>query len=667
MKGSRQVVAPRGREKRGTGGAKPAARRAAERRDSRSSATLRAAAAVVLAGLVVWAYATSFDGVFVFDDRPGIQENLSIRSWATAFHPPSTSPLSSRPVTNLTFAVNYALGDSLAGYHAVNLLIHLGSVFLAFGVIRRTLLSTALAGRFGDRATPIAFAGALLWGVHPLTTGAVVYLVQRVESLMGFFYLLTLYCAIRAGTQGSSRLWAVAAVAASALGMASKEVMLTSPVMVWLWHVVFERALWAPWADRARRWLYLALCATWLVLAILIGPGTQAVTALKGASDAAAAGATWTPWTYLLTQAGVIVHYLRLAVVPAPLVLDYYGWPPAATPLDVLPQLLLVGGLIAATVVALSRRNALGFAGAWSFGILAPTSSLLPIPTEIAAEHRMYLPLVAVAAVVAAGAYVAAAALTRPTARRGTAVAVVTAAVALSLVLGSVTRARARLYASEGGLWQDTVSKRPDNARARVNYGISLISESRLAEAEDQMRRALPLRADVETRAQINLQLGAALCAQGRCADGIAFVEEALRLDPDLDDADPVLGQVYSEVGNLAKSLFYLRRAADRTPQNVAVLTRLAWLLATAAPEHRDGAAALAYAERAAALTARQDPAVLEALAAALAGQRRLPEAAQTLHEAAAAAERRGEPAAAASLRRQADVYRRAAEAGRVP
>lgn len=627
---------------------------------------LRVAAVAVLAGAVVWAYATSFDGVFVFDDRPGIQENLSIRSWATAFHPPSTSPLSSRPVANLTFAANYALGDSLAGYHAVNLLIHLGSVFLVFGVIRRTLLSTALAGRFGDRATPIAFAGALLWGVHPLTTGAVVYLVQRVESLMGFFYLLTLYCAIRVGAPGSSRLWIVAAAVASALGMGSKEVMLTSPVMVWLWHVVFERAPWAPWADRARRWLYLALCSTWLVLAILIGPGTQAVTALKGASDAAAAGATWTPWTYLLTQAGVIVHYLRLAVVPAPLVLDYYGWPPAASPLDVLPQLLLVGGLIAATVVALSRRSALGFVGAWFFAILAPTSSLLPIPTEIAAEHRMYLPLIAVAAVVVVGAH-AAASLFRPSARRGTAVAVVTAAVAVSLVLASETRARARVYASEGGLWQDTVSKRPDNARARVNYGISLISEGRLAEAEDQMRRALPLRADLETRAQMNLQLGAAMCAQGRCAEGISFVEEALRLDPDLDDADPVLGQVYSEVGNMAKALFYLRRAADRTPQNVAVLTRLAWLLATAAPEYRDGATALKYAERAAALTARQDPAGLEALAAALAERRRLPEAAQTMLEAAAAAERRGESDAAESLRRQADVYRRAAEAGRVP
>ena len=181
------------------------------------------------------------------------------------------------------------------------------------------------------------------------------------------------------------------------------------------------------------------------------------------------------------------------------------------------------------------------------------------------------------------------------------------------------------------------------------------------------MRRALPLRADVETRAQINLQLGAAMCAQGRCAEGISFVDEALRLDPDLDDADPVLGQVYSEVGNMAKSLFYLRRAAARDPRNIAVLTRLAWLLATTAPEFRDGTAALGFARQAVALTDRRDPATLQALAAALAEQRRLPEAAQAMLDAAHAAEVRGESAAAVSLRQQADVYRRAAEPDRVP
>ena len=47
------------------------------------------------------------------------------------------------------------------------------------------------------RATLLAFAVALLWTVHPLQTEAVTYIVQRTESLMGLFYLLTLYCFIR--------------------------------------------------------------------------------------------------------------------------------------------------------------------------------------------------------------------------------------------------------------------------------------------------------------------------------------------------------------------------------------------------------------------------------------------------------------------------------------
>src|SRR3989475_12848490 len=104
------------------------------------------------------------------------------------------------------------------------------------------------------------------------------------------------------------------------------------------------------------------------------------------------------PWpTYLRTQAGVVAHYLRLAIVPSSLVLDY-EWPAAQSIADVAPQAVMVLALIAVTIWALVRRMPIGFAGAWFFGILAPTSSIIPIVTEIAAEHRMYLPLAAVIA-----------------------------------------------------------------------------------------------------------------------------------------------------------------------------------------------------------------------------------------------------------------------------
>src|SRR5438552_3486703 len=85
-----------------------------------------------------------------------------------------------------------------------------------------------------------------------------------------------------------------------------------------------------------------------------------------------------TPVAYALTQPGVIVHYLRLALWPDPLCLDY-GWPLATSARAIAPPLVLIGALLAATIASFRRRPELGFVGAWFFLLLAPTSSVIPV------------------------------------------------------------------------------------------------------------------------------------------------------------------------------------------------------------------------------------------------------------------------------------------------
>ena len=175
-----------------------------------------------------------------------------------------------------------------------------------------------------------------------------------------------------------------AAVASCALGMATKETMVSAPLVVAVWYYVFTDGLRTRWRRVA------SLAATWLVLAVLVaGEG-------RGPSVDVAGG---TMWRYLLTQAAVIVHYLRLSVVPSPLVF-LYTWPLTTTIASVAPQIVVVTALVAATIVALVRRHPLAFPAACFFLILAPTSSVLPIVTEVAAEHRMYLPLASVISMV---------------------------------------------------------------------------------------------------------------------------------------------------------------------------------------------------------------------------------------------------------------------------
>ena len=217
----------------------------------------------------VAAYHNSFAGPCVFDDVPWIVENPSIRSLWPIGHllaPQSARDVGGRPVVSLTLAVNYALGGTdVWGYHAVNLAIHILAAWTLLGVTRRTLLSPRLQERFGSAATPLALMVAILWTVHPLQTEAVTYLIQRTEALVGLLYLLTLYCVIRGATSSRATRWYSAAVAASLLGMATKELMATAPVIVLLYDRTFLAGSFRE-ALRRRYGLYLALAATWGVV-----------------------------------------------------------------------------------------------------------------------------------------------------------------------------------------------------------------------------------------------------------------------------------------------------------------------------------------------------------------------------------------------------------------
>jgi hypothetical protein len=151
---------------------------------------------IALAALA--AYHNSFAGPFIFDDSPMIADNATIRGFKSALSPPPDLGVGGRPLFNLTFALNYALGGTnVWGYHAFNLLVHILTGLALFGIVRRTLSGPVLGKRYGTMSLPLALAIAVIWVVHPLQTEAVTYISQRAESLAGLFYLLTLYCFIR--------------------------------------------------------------------------------------------------------------------------------------------------------------------------------------------------------------------------------------------------------------------------------------------------------------------------------------------------------------------------------------------------------------------------------------------------------------------------------------
>jgi tetratricopeptide (TPR) repeat protein len=410
---------------------------------------------VLFAGAI--AYSNSFQGPFIFDDNLAIVDNPQVRS-LDPFRFPSTiaTTISGRPILIFSFAVNYAIaGLHREIYHITNLLIHLACALFLYGIVRQTLLSPKVSDKQSASNAPILAALiALLWVVHPLTTQSVTFIVQRAESLAGLFLLATLYCTIR--LTGGSRWWGVLAVITCACGMATKEIVAAAPILALLYDRTFvtgslKDAL-------ARRWkFYLALAATWLLILYSLHTG------LRGTMVGFNLGIS--PLDYARTELNVIARYLRLAFCPTDLTLDYADWPVAVHWSDVSWEGWLVLAVAIFFAFCLYWRPWLGFLGAWFFLILAPTSSVLPIKQEAAAEQRMYLPLAAVICLVVISLSILV--QNRRILRQLSVLAACAAAVAFT----SLTLARNQQYSDAVTIWTDTVAKRPNDSRARYNLG----------------------------------------------------------------------------------------------------------------------------------------------------------------------------------------------------
>lgn len=544
----------------------PAELRAAKGGAARRGAAWPFALLVVAAGLLV--YANSFPGAFIFDDLDAIVLNTSIQKlWAVAdvLNPPAQKPVAGRPVLNLTFAINYAFGKlDPRGYHAVNLAIHLVAGLLLFGVVRRVLLGERCRGPCGSRAGVLAGVIALLWVVHPLQTESVTYVVQRAEALVGLFYLLTLYAVVR-GTQAdrrARRLWFVGAVGACGLGMATKENMATAPIVAML----LDRAVFAGSLGDVlrRRWpVYVGLAATWLILAGLMAAGPRS-------ESAGFSLAGMTTWDYAKSQPLVILQYLRLALWPHPLCLDY-DWPIVRSwSAIVIPVVVLITAALAG-LWTWRRWPGVGFLAVGFFISLAPTSSFVPLK-DLAFEHRMYLPLATVVALlvllgdrlldcVSARAAV-------PAARAGW---IKLAAVLVVVgVWGGLTIRRNTDYRSAERMWSDVVAKRPENARALASLGVACAMAGRHQEALDAYERAL--RVDPR-QPSAKANIGRAFSKLGRYEESVAAYREALEQNPGDTQVRYSLGIVLERMNRIGEALDCYRDVCRREPGHM-----LAWL-----------------------------------------------------------------------------------------
>jgi Flp pilus assembly protein TadD len=571
----------------------------------------------VIVAVGAGAYHNSLAGPFIFDDIHAIVEDPNIRQpfqrWQAILE-------TVRPVVTWTLAANYWWGMlEVRGYHVVNLAIHIAAALVLYGLVRRTLLLEHCAAalpqyssnrerseprkpgqaRSAASASCLALAVSLLWVVHSIQTESVTYVIQRAESLMGLFYLLTLYCILRGHQSDRPARWNTLAVVSCALGMGTKEVMVTAPILTLLYDRVFLAGSWHEIVRR--RWrLYVALAATWVILIVPLRMafGPDVSNGVVGGAGFQLPGLT--PFQYALSQPRVIAHYLRLSLWPHPLCLDY-NWPIAEQAIDIIPAALLLILLLSPIAWAWLRFPALAFLGTAFFVILAPTSSIAPI-RDLAFEHRMYLSLAAeVILAVLAGYFVLHWLEARAWLSAGAVRFIGTLAVGLPVLgLALATIARNEQYQSAVAIWADVVEQCPKNSRAHNNLGEALKEEGRLDKAIDEYRIAIRLD---ERNAEAHDNLGVALREQGRWEEAIRcylsalqanpqfalaynnlalarahqgkmdsaadLLARAVEIKPDLALAQDNLGEVLERLGKKSEAMVCFRRAVAAAPESV--------------------------------------------------------------------------------------------------
>jgi protein O-mannosyl-transferase len=515
-------------------------------------------------------YWNSLSGPFIWDDQTSIVTNQTIqRLWSLPgpLAPPRETPVAGRPIVNLSFAINYAFGGlTETGYHAWNIAVHIACALLLFSIVRRTLAGPKLKGRFGSSSTNTALCAALLWMLHPLQSEAVDYITQRTESMMALFFLLTLDCSIRARRSGDAPFWQVLSGLACLLGMVSKESMVTAPLIVVLYDRVFEFNSFRE-AYRSRKWLYWSLAATWIVLGAIV---SQQPRSTAGFSVAVS------PWTYLLNQIQMIGRYLRLTVWPGPLVLDY-GLPRPVGIRDVVGDALIVLPLLLAAGLALFRWPAIGFLAVTFFVTLAPTSSVIPIASEVGAERRMYLPLAALAVLAAVGMRMLIdRAGSDPVRQKRTRFAVTSVALVVLILLAIRTIFRNAEYATPLSLWRTVVERHP-HGRARMSFATELITAGNHEEAMSQLREAVLDYPDAR------FALGTELIISGRSAEGIEVLRQFIQDDPSKLNRIPartLMGQALTTQGKLAEAADQFGAVLKIVPTHVGARVNLADVLA---------------------------------------------------------------------------------------
>ncbi len=501
-------------------------------------------------------YSNTLDVPFYFDDRPNIVENpyvrltdLTSKNIACATF---KSPLSNRPVANLSFALNYYFHQyNVAGYHAINIVIHIITGILLYFFIKTTLSIPSLRSRYKHHAS-IAFFAALIWLVHPIQTQSVTYIVQRMNSMAAMFYILSFLLYVKGRLVKENQKawpWFAGCALAGLLALGSKEISATLPFFILLYEWYFLQDLSKAWLKRSIPYFMGAFVVFGLLVLLYLG-SNPLEHILSGYEHR-----DFTLTQRVLTQFRVVTYYISLLVYPSParlnLAHDFSLSCSFIDPVTTSLSLVSIMALIALAVLIAKKERLISFGILWFFGNLLIESSVIAL--EIIFEHRLYLPSMFVCLMAVTLAYQC---KIPDWLKAGLLCSVIA-------VFSFWTYERNHVWIDEVTLWKDCAQKSKEKARPHNNLGNALFRQGKLDEAIAHYYEVIRIKPN---HFLAHNNLGVALGQQGSFEKSISHFYKALQIKPDYADAHNNLGLVLTRQGKVNEAIAHFYKALQIKP-----------------------------------------------------------------------------------------------------
>jgi len=504
----------------------------------------RTIGAIVIVVATFVAYIPAMRGGFIWDDPDYVVNNDSLRTLdglGRIWFVPKSSP-QYYPLVHTTFWAEYRIwGLNPAGFHVVNVLLHISGALLLW----KLLAMLDIRG---------AWLAAAIWALHPINVESVAWITERKNVLSGVFYFASAIAYFKfTQSDPRRRKWWAVALALFACALLSKTVSATLPaaILVVIW-----------WKRGRIAWRDIAPLIPFFIVGAAMGLMTAYLeTHFVGATGERIAELNLSPAQRILVAGRVIWFYAWTLIWPHPLMFIYPRW--EVDPRIWWQWMFPAGAALLVLILGLNRKRwgRAPLAGVLIFmGTLFPVLGFLnvyPMRFSFVADHFAYLASI--------GLIVLAAAMLRE--KLGA---------VLLVPLAILTFNRCFAYADAEAIWRDTLAKNTGSWMVYTNLGNALVEKGELDEAEPLYAAALRLAPELhDTHTNAGMMFG----YRGRYDEAVAEFQTALQINPGFAPAHYGLGQVYSRMNRIGDAERELRAAIASAPQYPEANYRLGVIL----------------------------------------------------------------------------------------